>query len=230
MEEGVAGPAALITQRRNPLVTHVVCGVQRIMMNARGGQGTGENLHAYGACCRQSIRAKTGNRVGIGGIAGEAVHIRGNGIDNPAVRQRLGATRRVWSALAQPWKHDQSGILGDVCRNCDLFDVVAEAIAAAEYEPVPELVVEQRFRSPGKTDLRSEVIFLSIPRVVLADDQARQVGRPRPGYGAEHVVLFRVQRGKVGPAKAEIERQIRANFKVILDEEAPEVFTLVLAN
>src|SRR4029077_3378742 len=41
---------------------------------------------------------------------------------------------------------------------------------------------------------------------------------------------FGVQRTEVGPAQTEIERQIGAEFQIVLDEETQDVFTLILAS
>src|SRR5215470_10502215 len=153
MEEGVAGLAALISQRSYRVETQIVCAFERIMIDKRGGQGLRENLDANGAGGRESIRAEGCNRVRVRGIARETVHIRGNGINNPAVRQRLDATRRAWSAPAQRRKHDQPRILDDIRRVSDLNDVVSQTVTAAEHQAIAEVAIEQRLRSPGKTDL-----------------------------------------------------------------------------
>src|SRR5260370_14687109 len=121
MEEGVTRQASLISQRGYELVTQIVLGIQRVVMDTRGGQGAREDLNANGASCWQSICAKTRNRVRVRWIAVKVVHARGKGIDNTALRQPLRTTQIGRAALAHCRKYDHTRIIDDSGPNNALF-------------------------------------------------------------------------------------------------------------
>src|SRR6266851_1506277 len=170
------------------------------MMDTRRGQGSGEDLHANRTSRWQSIRAKARNRIRVGWKAGKIVRIRRKRIDDAAVWQGLRAVPRSRGILNEGRENHQSRIIHDVGRNGDLFAVIAEAVTAAHHQ----LVVEAS-RTPGNTDLRSKVVLLCVPRIALADDQAREVVRPSAGDGAKHVVFLGIQRTIIRPAKANVD-------------------------
>ena len=131
----------------------------------------------------------------------------------------------VGEADTQAREHDQPGISLNIGRNSDFFLVVVQAVTAADHE----FVVESS-RTPGKTDLGSEVTLLRVPGISLLDNaQASQIIRPRARGGHKHVVLFGGERTKVGPAQSQVEGQVPAEFEVILNKEAPDVCAVVLA-
>src|ERR1017187_8146374 len=138
---------------------------------------------------------------------------------------RTEGRNRVRGGGAHVRRHCQAGIIAHIGRNSDLFLVVVQAVTAAEHESVAESM-----RTPGKTDLGSEVILLRVPGVSLLKGQASQVIRPRARMGHKHVALFGGEWAKVGPAQAEIDGQVRPDFEIVLDKEAPDVCALVLAN
>src|SRR5258708_32860901 len=115
-------------------------------------------------------------------------------------------------------------ISGNVGRNGDLFLVIAQPVTAADHESVVE-----SSRTPGNTDLGPEVTLLRVPRISLPNGQASHVIRPCAREGHKHVALLGGERTKVGPAKAEIDGQVRSYFEIVLDKEAPDVFAVVLA-
>src|SRR5208282_3862825 len=133
MEEGVTRQGSLIPQRCYELVTEIVLSIRRVVMYTRCGQGAGEDFHANGTGCWQSIRAKARNCVRVRGIAGKIVHTRRESINNSTVRQRLRATRGGRSVLGERWEHHRSWVIADIGRNGDLLPVEAEAVTAADH-------------------------------------------------------------------------------------------------
>src|SRR3984957_13217618 len=229
MEVAVTRQASLISQRCHELVTQVVLGIQRIVVDARGGQSAGEDLNTDGASCWQSIRAKTRNRVRVRRIAGKIARIRRKGIRNATIRQRLRASRDGRPGLAQVRRYRQAGILEDIGRDGDLFSVIAKAVTAANHQAAVELMAEQRSRTPGNTNLGSEIVLLRVPGISSLNGQASQEIRPCARDGRKHVALLGGEWTKIGPAQAHAESQIAADFEVILDEQAPDILAVVLA-
>src|SRR5207244_13153430 len=76
MEEDVARQAALISQSGHEVVAQVVLRVQRVVMDTHSRQVRGEDLNIDRAGGWQTIRAKTRNRIGVGRIPEERVHVR----------------------------------------------------------------------------------------------------------------------------------------------------------
>src|ERR1700733_13920811 len=118
---------------------------------------------------------------------------------------------------------DQPGIIHDAGRNRDLFLVIVEAVTAADHDPVFE-----DSRTPGKTELRPNIILLRRPGVSLVNHKASQESSAGPGGGHKHIVLFRRERAEVRPAEAKIEGQVRSDFEIVLSEEADDVGAVVL--
>src|SRR5260370_10600569 len=187
-------------------------------MDTHGGEGAGEDLDVNRAGCRQSIRAKRRNRIRVRRIAVKVVRIRRSGVDD----SRVDRGRRI---RVEAWKYHQPGIVHNISRNGEFFLVIVQAVAATEHESIIEFT-----RTPGKADLGSEVILLCVPGVRLSNSQASQVVCPSTGEGPKHVVLFGGDGTKGGPAQSQIDRQVPAEFDVILGKEAQDVFALILAN
>src|SRR5579864_1223295 len=120
--------------------------------------------------------------------------------------------------------HNQAGIIADVRRNREFLLVVIQAITAANHQ-----LVFEGSRTPGKTELRSEIIFLSSPRLSFVNDQPGQVSGTRTWGGHKHVVLLGGEWTEVRPAQAKVEGEVRPDLVVVLNEEAPDVCALILA-
>ena len=125
----------------------------------------------------------------------------------------------------QARKHDQPWIVADVGGDGDFFLVIVQAVTAADHEFVVEAA-----RTPGKAELRSKIIFLSVPGISLVNGESGQVIRSCAGSGLQHVALFGRERTEVGVAQPQVEGQVPAKFKVILGKEPPDVGALVLTN
>src|SRR6266404_1970670 len=192
-------------------------------MGTHSGEVAREDADGNRPGCWEPIRAKWCNGVRVCRIAANAVRIRRKGIHYAAVRKRLCASRRV--VIAEHRGHRQPWVSRNIRRNGDLFSVVAQPVTTANRQFVLESL-----RAPGETDLRSKIAFFGIPGIALPNNQVREVVRSSTGDGHEHVAFLGREWTKVGPAQAKIDSQVPAEFEVILDEEAQDVFALVLAN
>ena len=120
----------------------------------------------------------------------------------------------------------ETGVAQRVLRQGQFVLVEVQTVAAAHNQ----FVLEHR-RAPCKADLGSEVVLLCVPcAAALADGHPAQEGRTGARYRDEVLVVLLVQRSKVVPAQAEVDRQVLANLPVILGEDAPHVRQVVLAN
>ena len=78
MEENVIGHASLVSERRHELVTQIVLNIRGVVMRPHRRQGVGkeagEDLHVGGACYRQTVYAKAGDRIRVRGKAVKVVY------------------------------------------------------------------------------------------------------------------------------------------------------------
>src|SRR5579864_8022880 len=83
--------------------------------------------------------------------------------------------------------------------------------------------------TPGKANLRSEVILLSIPGIALPRDvKPSQIARPCSRVGYKEVVLLGTKRAEVGPPQSSVDRQILPELVIVLREESPDARPVVL--
>ena len=120
--------------------------------------------------------------------------------------------------------HNQTGIVHDTGGNRDFFLVVVQPITAAHNH----LVFEDG-RTPRETELWTDIVFLRRPSRTFVHIEAGEISRTGAWSGHIHIVFFRRERAKIRPAHAKIQSQIRTDFKVILSEEAPDVFAIILS-
>src|SRR5580658_2248878 len=130
MEERVTCQAALISQGCYELVTQVVRGFRRVVIDARGGQSAGEDFDTNGSRRWQSIRAEHRNSVGVRRVTAEIMHAGRKGIDYAAVRQRIDAIPGGRAVVHQGRRNRQPGVAADARRNSELFAVKAQAVTA----------------------------------------------------------------------------------------------------
>src|SRR5579864_268059 len=192
-------------------------------MNTHGRKSIREDADIHAASAgrywREPIRPEgvRRNRVRVGWIAVDRVQIDGSGIDNAGIR-------RGWRVHPKGGMHNQAGIIDDIRRNRDFLLIVVQAVTAPDYQ-----FVFESCRAPCKTELGAEVIFLSSPGLSPVNDQPGEVSRSGTGGGHKHVVLFRGEWAEVRPAQAKVESEVRPDFIVVLNEEAPDVCALILA-
>src|ERR1700761_57324 len=148
----------------------------------------------------------------------DVAQIRGGRVENVRIDlSRTGAGTR-----------DRSGsrriaVVGIRCGN--LLLVIVQAVTAA-----PDYLSIQISRAPVETDLWSEIEILRVPGV--ESGAYRNPGQeiraaPEPEYA--HVFVLVSERSDVGIAKSGTQGQVRASLPVVLKEDTPDVFPVIVA-
>jgi hypothetical protein len=87
LEEGVPVEASLVTECGDPLMAKIVLGLKRVMLGVHRWHVRVQRSHADRVARGQTIRAEALNRIWIGRIAEERMHIGGNLIHNAGIRR-----------------------------------------------------------------------------------------------------------------------------------------------
>jgi hypothetical protein len=100
---------------------------------------------------------------------------------------------------------DRRRVREGVERNRILRPVITDSETATHYEPILEVVMEERqgIRAPREADLRTEIMVIGVVEVPSQPNaNIRQLIRGRPEHGYAEIVVLFVEGAKVLPAQA----------------------------